>query len=164
VLGQFADPPVAVSTRALVGAARAAPARPAEDDPPWSRPPFVTVADPDATVCATFRPGSVVPGLVVGAILPSSVLAAPDGQVRVAVPPGRAALVEVMSGSDEQAGQGTVALVTDQGRLHPLEDPQHVLQILGYDGVSPVRVAAVLADRVPRGKSLSPDAARVPVS
>jgi type VII secretion protein EccB len=164
VLGQFADPPVAVSNRALVGAARAAPARPTEDDPPWSRPPFVTVADPDATVCATFRPGSVVPGLVVGAILPSSVLAAPEGQVRVAVPPGQAALVEVMSSSDEQAGQGTIALVTDQGRLHPLDDPQHVLQVLGYDGVSPVRVTAVLADRVPRGRSLSPNAARVPVS
>lgn len=164
VLGQFADPPVVVRDRALVGAARAAPARPTDDDPPWTRPRFVTVADPDATVCAAFRPGSVVPEIVVGAPLPSSVLAAPEGQVRVAVPPGRAALVEVMSGPAEQAGQGTVALVTDQGRLHPLADPGHVQQVLGYDGVTPVRVAAVLADRVPRGEPLSPDAARVPVS
>ena len=164
VLGQFADPPVVVGNRALVGAARATPTPAAEDDPPWNRPDFVTVADPDATVCATFRPGSMVPTLVAGATLPSSVLAAPDGQVRVSVPPGRAALIEVMSGADEKAGQGTVALVTDQGRLHPLADPGHVLQVLGYDGVSPVRVAAVLADRVPRGQPLSPDAARVPVS
>lgn len=164
VLGPHADPPVTVTNRALVNATRATPTRPTEDDPPWARPPFVTVADPDTTVCAHFRPGAAVPDVVVGATLPSSVLAAPAGQVRVAVPPGRAALVEVMSGPAEQRGQGTVALVTDQGRLHPLADPRHVPQVLGYDGVAPVRVTAVVADRVPRGKPLSPEAARVPVT
>jgi type VII secretion protein EccB len=164
VLGPHADPPVTVTNRALVNATRATPTRPTDDDPPWTRPQFVTVADPETTVCAHFRPGSAVPDVVVGATLPSSVLAAPAGQVRVAVPPGRAALVEVMSGPAEQRGQGTVALVTDQGRLHPLADPRHVPQILGYDGVAPVRVTAVVADRVPRGTPLSPEAARIPMA
>jgi type VII secretion protein EccB len=160
-LGPHADPPVVVSNRALVDAVRAAPQLPAESDPPWTRPRFLTVDDPDVTVCATFQPGSTVPALVVDASLPASVPADP---VQVAVPAGRAALIEVMSGSAESPGQGTIALVSDQGRLYPLEDPEHVLQVLGFDGVSPVRITSTLADRVPRGQSLSPDAARIPVS
>jgi hypothetical protein len=88
----------------------------------------------------------------------------PADPVQVAVPAGRAALIEVMSSSAESPGQGTIALVSDQGRLYPLEDPEHVLQVLGFDGVSPVRITSTLADRVPRGQSLSPDAARTPVS
>jgi hypothetical protein len=81
----------------------------------------------------------------------------------VVVPAGRGALVEVMAAPDQPSGQGTVALVTDQGRLFPLADPEHVRQVLGYDGVAPVRVAAPLADRVPRGPALDPAAARRPL-
>jgi type VII secretion protein EccB len=157
---QAFGPQVPVDNSALVGARIAAAAPAADDDPPWTRPRFLTVDDPDVTVCATFQPGSVVPTLTLGARVPPSVRA---GSVRVAVPPGRAALVEVMSGPDEEPGQGTVALVTDQGRLHPLDDPGHVLQVLGFDGVAPVRITAALTDRVPPGGSLSPDAARTPV-
>jgi type VII secretion protein EccB len=163
VLSPHANP-VAVDNRALVGAARAAPGPAAADDPPWRRPRFLSVADQDVTVCATFRPGTTVPAVVVGATLPASVLAAPAGPVRVAVPAGRAALVEVMSGPDQAPGQGTIALVTDQGRLYPLADPEHVLQVLGFDGVSPVRITATLVDRVPREPALSPEAARTPVA
>lgn len=163
-LGPHADPPVEVRNRDLVGAVRAAQEPRTEDDPPWTRPRFLAVDSPDVPVCATFQPGATVPAVVVGAPLPASALAAPAGSVRVAVPAGRAALIEVLPGPDEARGQGTIALVTDQGRLYPLDDPGHVLQVLGLDGVSPVRITSTLADRVPRGQSLSPDAARTPVS
>jgi type VII secretion protein EccB len=159
VLGPHADPTVPVDNRELVNAAFADAPPSEEDDPPWALPRFLTVDDPDVTVCATFQPGDVVPALAVDARLPASAQA---GSVRVAVQPGRAALIEVMSGPDETPGQGTVALVTDQGRLYPLEDPGHVLQVLGFDGVSPVRITSVLADRLPSGPSLSPDTARTP--
>jgi type VII secretion protein EccB len=162
-LDPHADPPVVVGNRALVGATRAAPQPPADDDPPRSRPRFWTVDNPDAAVCATFRPGDPVPQLVVGVSLSSADRVEPGRPVRVAVPGGRAALIEVVSGPDQQPGQGTVALVTDQGRLYPLADPAHNLQVLGFDGVPPVRVTSALADRVPRGRSLSQDAARTPV-
>lgn len=161
-LGQHAGRPVVVSSRELVNARQAAPLQPADDDPPSTRPEFLTVDNQDATVCATFRPGTTVPTLVVGATLRSSVHSAPDGPVRVVVPSGRAAVVEAMS-ADEPPGQGTIALVTDQGRLHPLADPQHVLQVLGLDGVSPVRITSTLVDRVPREQPLSPKAALTPV-
>ena len=163
-LGQHAGRPVVVSSRELVNARQAAPPQPAEEDPPSTRPEFLTVDDQDVTVCATFRQGTTVPTIVVGANLRSSVHSAPGGPVRVVVPSGRAAVVEVMSGPDEPPGQGTIALVTDQGRLHPLTDPQHVLRVLGLDGVSPVRITSTLVDRVPREQPLSPDAARTPVS
>jgi type VII secretion protein EccB len=159
-LGQHATP-VGVDSRELVNAALAAQPQAEESDPPWALPRFLTVDDPDVTVCATFQPGSMVPALVVGARLPASVRA---GSVRVVVPPGRGALIEVMSGPDETPGQGTIALVTDQGRLYPLDDPGHVLQVLGFDGVSPVRVTAALAGQLPPGRSLSPEAARTPVA
>lgn len=165
VLGPVDDPPVVVSNRALVNAERAPRATPAANDPPWTRPRFMAVDDPDASVCATFPPGSTVPTLVVGASLPSSVLTAPDGPLRVAVPAGKAALIEVMMAGPDASSSvpGTIALVTDQGRLYPLDDPQHVMQVLGYDGVTPVRVTATLADRIPAGQALSPEAARIPV-
>lgn len=163
VLGTHADPPAVVSNRALVDAARVAPQPPAEDDPPRTRPRFWSIDNPEAVVCAMFRPGEVVPRLIVGASLSAADRAAPgSGPVRVAVPAGRASLIEVMSGPDEPPGQGTIALVTDQGRLYPLANLQHVLQVLGYDGVTPIRITATLADRLPRGQSLGPDAARTP--
>ena len=70
----------------------------------------------------------------------------------------------MVSAPDQPAGQGTVALVTDDGRLYPLSAPEHVRQVLGYDAVVPVRVAAPLAARVPRGPALDPAAARRPIT
>jgi type VII secretion protein EccB len=165
VLIEVADPPVVVSNQDLVDASRVGTRPPAENDPPWDRPRFMAVDDPNATVCATFAPGTTVPSVVVGASLPASVLTTPDGEVRVAVPSGRGALIEVMlSGPGQPSGQGTIALVTDQGRLYPLADPGHVMQVFGFDGVAPVRITAALADRVPRAQSLSPEAARFPAA
>ncbi len=162
-LGPHAEPPVPVTNRDLVGAKLASPRRSAEDDPPTSRPAFLTVNSAEVTVCATFEPGATVPSLVVGAAMPASVPDAPEGEIRVAVPPGKAAVIEVMASPSEPPGQGTLALVNDQGRLYPLAEP-NVLGVLGLDGATPVRITAVLADRVPKGRSLSPDAARTPVT
>jgi ESX secretion system ATPase EccB len=163
VLGPHANPPVAVDKRALLNAKQQPPRRPQQGDPPLTRPPFVVVGNPDAAICATFQPGNTVPTISVGATLPATALAAPGRPVRIVVPPGKGALVEVMSGPDEHPGQGTFALVTDQGRLYPLADPRHVLQVLGLDGVTPVRITSTLVDRVPRGESLNQEAARTPV-
>jgi hypothetical protein len=69
-----------------------------------------------------------------------------------------------MDSPDAAPGQGTVALVTDQGRLYPVDDPQHELAVLGLDSVPPVRITSVVADSVPEGPSLSAAAARLPVS
>lgn len=162
-LGEHGARPVEVSNRALVGAPRTAPRRPEAGDPPWDRPAFMPVGDPNVAVCATFRPGEVVPRIVLGASLPAADRTTSAGPVRIAVPPGEAALIEVMLGGEERAGGGTVALVTDQGRLYPLADPRHVLAVLGYDGVRPVPITSALADRVPRGQSLSPANARRPI-
>ncbi len=163
VLGPHANPPVPVDQRALVDAVRTTPTPPTEEDPPTSRPTFLTVDSSEVTVCATYEPGATVPRLVVGATLPASVLDAPDGEIRVAVPAGQAAVIEVMTGPSEPPGQGTLALVTDQGRLYPLAEP-NVLAVLGLDGAAPVRITSVLADRVPKGQSLSQDAALTPVT
>lgn len=162
-LGPHAEPPVVVNNRALVDAVLAAPRPQTEDDPPSNRPTFLTVNSAEVTVCATFEPGAAVPSLVVGAALPASVPDAPSDEIRVAVPPGQAAVIEVMASPSEPPGQGTLALVTDQGRLYPLAEP-NVLAVLGLDGAAPVRITAVLADRVPKGQSLSPEAARTPVA
>lgn len=162
-LGPHAEPVVEVTNRVLTDAVRAPPRPAAEDDAPTSRPTFLTVNNSEVTVCATFEPGASVPSLVVGAALPASVPDAVDGGIRVAVPPGQGAVVEVMASPSEPPGQGTLALVTDQGRLYPLAEP-NVLAVLGLDGASPVRITAVLADRVPKGQSLSPEAARTPAT
>ena len=163
VLGPHLEPRV-MSDRELLGATRSPPVRRGDGDVPWTRPDFLVVPDANATVCARFPPSGTVPGIVVGAHLPALVPNA-GGSVQVAVPPRRAALVEVMSGPDAPAGGGTVALVTDEGRLYPLDDPGHVLGVLGLDGVTPVRVTEVLAGRVPAAeRSLSPAAARTPVA
>ncbi len=160
-----AGDPVPVTREEIADATLTVPQPPADGEAPRSRPDFAAVDDPQAPVCAVFDPGSFVPRVVVGAALDAD-RAAPAGAAgdpRVVVPAGRGALVEVVAAPDQPAGQGTVALVTDQGRLFPLADPEHVRQVLGYDGVAPVRVAAPLADRVPRGPALDPAAARRPL-
>lgn len=131
----------------------------ADGDLPRARPQFAAVDDPRAPVCASFDPGSFVPRLVVGPALDAA--AAQNG---VVVPPGKGALVEVVAAPDQPPGQGTVALVTDDGRLYPLATPDHVKQVLGYDAVNPVRVAQSLAARLVPGPSLDPAAARLPAT
>jgi type VII secretion protein EccB len=167
VVGPHPGPATVVPGSAVLNVPQLAPQPTAQGDPPWIRPKFAAIADPQAAVCASFAPGNAVPQLVVDAGLSAADRAAQPGAgstVAVAVPSGSAALIEVMASPDAQPGQGTVALVTDQGRLYPVDDPQHELPVLGLDSVTPVRITSVLADAVTEGPSLSAAAARLPAT
>jgi type VII secretion protein EccB len=170
VVGPHPGQPTVVSSGALLNATQTAPQGAVEGDPPWTRPQFAAPAIVQSAVCATFAPGNAIPQLAFDASLSAADRAAPagpggaSGSIRVAVPSGHAALIEVMNSPDAQQGQGTVAMVTDQGRLYPVDDPQHELQVLGLDGTTPARITSVLADRVPEGPSLSAAAARMPAT
>jgi type VII secretion protein EccB len=137
---------------------------------PAERPDFLAPRDPGSTLCATFDAGATVPRLTVDAGLPPrdamQVSAARTAAGlpladRIVVPPGRAALVEVMSAPE--APVGTIGLVTDLGVMYPLAGPG-VLAILGYSGVQPVRMPVALVARLPTGPGLDPAAATVPDS
>jgi type VII secretion protein EccB len=140
----------------------------ADTDPgqaPRTRPQFVAPRDGQGTVCAIFPAGGGVPTISVDPQLPprdpDTVTAhrGPMGTAladRVLVPPGTAAVIEVMP--TDHAPAGTVAIVTDMGRAYPLADPA-VLEVLGYQNVSPVQVRAELVSRLPQGSGLNPSAA-----
>ena len=162
--------PVDVGNRELAGAVRTPPETSKKGDLPRDIPRYAQFDEPDAAVCALFQPGENTPQILVSASLSAddrgsgSTTPSPDGTLRVAVPAGKAALVEVMTSPSQPPGAGTIALVNDQGKLHALLDPQHVQQVLGYDGVVPVRITDVLANRVPKAGALGPDQARVPAT
>ncbi|MEV4757337.1 type VII secretion protein EccB [Micromonospora sp. NPDC049559] len=143
------------------------PPTPGPDAAPPRRPDFAEPGPGPVTVCATYDDGRWVPRLRVGAALPApEAMTATAGRTAeglpladlVYVPPGRAALVEVMP--SVTARSGTVLLVTELGRAYPLAG-REVLRILGYDRVTPVRLPAGLVARVPLGSGLDPLAARV---
>jgi type VII secretion protein EccB len=138
-----------------------APAKPG--DPPAVRPDFVRAEDA-TTLCLTFAdPG--VPWMTLSPVLPAvdpmsaTPRRTPQGAVladRMVVPAGHAAVVEAVSGPDTP--RGTYLVVTDQGIAHPLASAD-VLKVLGYDGVTPVRMPSGLVARVPMGSGLSHEAA-----
>ncbi|MFB6720120.1 type VII secretion protein EccB [Kribbella sp. NPDC056345] len=128
---------------------------------PATRPTFARPAD-NSTICAVYRPGATIPTILVNATLPPRDPAmvtpkrGPEGTLladRVVVPPGAAALTEVMS--SDRAPSGTLILVTDMGRAYPLADPD-VLSLLGYEGATGVRLPAALVSRIPQGPALDP--------
>jgi hypothetical protein len=121
-------------------------------------------------VCVTYDDNAPVPRVRVGGQLPpASATVATAGRTaegmpladRVYVPPGRAAVVEVLPSSE--SASGTLVLVTDQGRAFPLAG-REVLSILGYPSAHPVRLPAALATRLPMGSGLDPAAARAPAT
>jgi type VII secretion protein EccB len=138
-----------------------APAKPG--DPPAVRPDFVRAEDA-STLCLTFAdPG--VPRMTLSPSMPpvdpmsATPRRTPQGAVladRVVVPAGRAAVVEAVPTADTP--RGTYLVVTDQGIAHPLASVE-VLKVLGYDGVTPVRMPSGLVARVPMGSGLSHEAA-----
>ena len=147
--------PVRLSPIEVSGATVAARPAAAETDPPAARPVFATGSD---RVCLTFAPGASVPSTSVGDELPPPANTTPGrtaGGVALAdqvlVPPGTAAVVEVMP--SDQAPAGTYAVVTDLGRAYPLGSPD-ILDSLGYRGIPPVRIPAGLMARVPQGPGL----------
>jgi hypothetical protein len=78
---------------------------------------------------------------------------------RVVVRPGHGALVAAVA-SDSATG-GALCLVTDVARRYPLASAD-VPNLLGYAGVTPVRVPSALVALVPEGPVLDPAAARQP--
>jgi hypothetical protein len=160
-----ADPfGLAVSPAMLAAAKIGSPKQVTDASPPSERPAFVPSTGM-TTVCLSFRSDSFVPAVTVSPTLPAL-----DTQIATAgrtsegipladylyVPPGRVAVVEVMS--SQTAPAGTLALVTDLGTSYPLAAPD-VLGWLGYSAVKPIRVPAGLMARVPQGPGLSHDAA-----
>jgi hypothetical protein len=128
------------------------------------RPDFVRVED-GAAVCLTFMPTDTVPEVILSPAMPAPdpMAATPKrtdrGAVladRVLVPAGHAAIVEAVASA--RAPRGTFLVVTDQGIAHPLASAD-VLKVLGYDGVTPVRMPAGLVARIPMGSGLSHEAA-----
>jgi type VII secretion protein EccB len=138
-------------------------------DLPRDRPAFISSDSPTASACAAFDDaGTAVPSIVVGATVPpeSAQQATPGRSATgapladsVVVPAGHAALVSVVANG--KAATGTLALVTDAGRLFPLASAD-VPKILGFAGMTPARVPAVLAARLPQGPALDPAQARQP--
>ena len=133
--------------------------------PPAQRPAFAASA---ATICVTYDAGAAEARVRVGATLPPASATVPTGgrtagglplADRVYVPPGRAALAEVLPAAG--AVTGTLVLVTDQGRGYPLAGPD-VLTVLGYGRITPARLPAGLVTRMPLGSVLDPAAARAP--
>jgi len=132
------------------------------EQPPATAPEFSRPADYNA-LCVSFRDaGSNPPTVLFDArVAPpaeavDTVERTVDGATladRVVVREGWGALVESMP--SPTASQGTLTLVTDNGRRYPLADRQ-VAETLGYD-VPPLRLPASLVKRLPEGPGLDPE-------
>ncbi|GAB3586166.1 type VII secretion protein EccB [Amycolatopsis endophytica] len=123
---------------------------------PAQRPRFAG----GGTICVTYEPGALTPMVQFDPRMPTAATVTAGRTAygmpmadRVFVEPGRAALIEVMPSADAYAG--TLMLVTDQGRAHPLAG-RVVLDVLGYGEADPVRLPAGIASRVPLGGALDP--------
>ncbi|GIF53279.1 type VII secretion protein EccB [Asanoa ferruginea] len=114
-------------------------------------------------LCAVVRDDRGVADVVVDADLPDVADAARtrDGAADyVAVPPGRAAVVEAVAAPG--ATGGTVSVVTDLGRRHAVVGAD-TLAMLGYGDVRPVRLPAAVVALLGSGASLDPARAQDPV-
>ena len=154
------DPTVAANAIRLPGVSQSDPA-----ELPYSRPEFVGPRAGEGVVCATYGSDSMTPELLVDpgmpqrdpmTVTPRTSRTGTALADRIVVPPGRAAVVETMPTGT--APRGTVSIVTDAGRSYPLADPG-LLDVLGYGGVTPVKLPAWLVARLPQGSGLDPLAA-----
>jgi type VII secretion protein EccB len=130
--------------------------------PPAAMPALAHLSTVDGAVCAGMAGTGIsvdVPAAGAGTSTGSSTGAGGVLADRVAVPPGRGAVVESMAAPD--AGSGALCLVTELGLRYAVPDVD-VLATLGYAGVTPVRVPAALVALVPAGPALDPLAARQP--
>jgi hypothetical protein len=85
-----------------------------------------------------------------------------EGEVQadlVYVPRGKGALVVAAASATAPAGSGTVSIVTDTGRRHPVAS-REVLPRLGYGGVTPAPIPGQLVSLLPQGPALDPVRAR----
>jgi hypothetical protein len=144
-------------------AARAASLVPTGDTaPPLAPPGLADPATGGGGICATFTSGGGRPTLGRTTAPPRAA-----GELRtartgvdiaplvdwVAVPPGRAALVEALAGSGSP--NGALAVVSDLGLRFPVPS-RDVLGMLGYPTSPPQRLPAALVALLPTGKALDP--------
>lgn len=120
---------------------------------PDATPALAHPSTMDGGLCARFDGTGGATRIAVDAPLPGG------GGEPVRVPPGRGAVVEAVASPG--ATGGTLCLLTDLGVRYPVPG-QDVLAMLGYRGVSPVRVPANLVALLPAGRVLDPAAARLP--
>lgn len=82
---------------------------------------------------------------------------------RVVVAPGKGTVVWTSQNPEDRTG-GLLVLITDTGYYYPLESVE-ILERLGYDlkATNPGWVPTSLVERLPRGPTLSPEAAMKPV-
>ena len=116
-------------------------------------------------VCASFRDGAPTPTVSLATTVDTAVgelaVAASDAAVvvdRIAVQPGRGALVEALPAPN--APRGTLALISDLGLRFPVPSAD-VLVTLGYppEVAHPQRLPTALVSLVPAGRALDPAAA-----
>lgn len=154
--------------RQISASEAAAAAVPSEPVPggeqlPVTRPRMSAVVDANAAPCARFGDLTAPVDITVGARLPqvpsSELITARRtnaGTViadRVLVAPGQGALVEAVQGRD---APGVVHLLTEQGVRYPLSSPD-VVETLGYDLSTVVKLPAELVARVAEGVTLDPE-------
>jgi hypothetical protein len=144
------------------------PLTPAGDDAPPANTPTQAVPGERGGVCATFAGGAATPALTVADALPAlpgEVATSPGTDAvairvdRIAVPPGRAVVVESLAGPG--APSGSLAVVSDLGLRFAVPSTA-VLGMLGYADVPAVRLPAALVSLVPAGRALDPAFAVLP--
>jgi len=148
-------------------AEKAADLRPSGKSAPPASTPRLVAADSGAT-CALVKGDEGVTELRVKATPPDVSTAARTGSRSgngtiladyVLVEPGYGALVEAAAAPG--AAGGALSVVTALGRRYAVPSTE-VLNMLGYDAVTPLRLPAGLVALIPAGEALDPDAARAP--
>jgi hypothetical protein len=126
-------------------------------------------------VCATFTDAATAPAISLAESVPpfagevravrgSTDTAGSQGASTVdwiAVPPGRAAVVEALAGPTSPGG--ALGIVSDLGLRFPVPS-RDVLGVLGYASVTPQRLPAALVALVPAGRALDQAAAMLPAT
>lgn len=140
-----------------------------ETAPPASSPAIVALSS--GTVACALVPGDGAPAEVRVDVPPPDMAnaiataeRAPEGTVladRVVVPPNSGAVVEALASPGAQSG--ALSIITDLGIRYPVTSPE-VLGMLGYSGVTPVKVPAELVSLLPTGPRLDPNAALRPAA
>jgi type VII secretion protein EccB len=139
--------------------------RPSGDIPAPQSPPTLARPATGDLLCAEIADPTSAPVIRVGGTIAGLEAAAPTGSTspdgtpladRVLVPPGRVAVVRVLS--SPSARTGAYYLVTDVGIRYAVPSPG-VLQMLGYRPDQAVDIPASLVNRIPAGPALDPERA-----
>jgi type VII secretion protein EccB len=140
-----------------------------ETAPPATSPTLVTTAS-GTVLCVQVGAGSAAARARIDVPPPDPLTANPTGSRategtvladRVAVPANSGAVVEALA--SPAAPSGALSIITDLGIRYPVAS-HDVLAMLGYSGVTPVRVPAELVSLLPTGPGLDQLAAQQPVA